>query len=265
MFPGEYSVTRVKRFSVHVALVAFLAAVLAWTAGCGREVEPFPEPGGTSEKEEILRRSGVGPVVVSFASYPLRPGAPPDGVQMAILQAIGNGRCDVASFYWSERALSMGWIQEQMEHRRRTGQPLRLIMAGHGLGATEAAEVAREIIFNDRDVQIVLLLTVDAVKTGRLASPAGVAGNTIAKRIPGVNHSFTAYDAAPVPDGRQLWSHINYYQTRSTYYHGAAMPGAENHHLDDWTGLLNHGNADDFAVTFLVNDLRYALRKAVGR
>ena len=243
---------------------ACLAAAALLLPGCFPDgsVEPFPEPEGMGESGMVIRRAPAGPVIVTYASYPLRDGAPADGVRAAVMRAIGNANCSVASFYWSERARALKWIRDELDQRRRSGLPPRLILAGHGLGATEASETAREIIFNDRDVEIVLLLTVDAVKTGKIGSAAAVTGNALTHRIPGVKHSFTAYEAAPEPDARQLWAHVNYYQSRSVYYHGTAMPYAENHLIDDWTGLLNHGNADDFAMTFLVSDLRHALRAA---
>ncbi len=138
------------------------------------------------------------------------------------------------------------------------------IFAGHGLGATEASETARELLFQERNFDILLLLTVDAVKSSRYGGPAYSAGNAIVNRLPGVSHSFTAYSAAPAPDGRQVWAHINYYQTKSINLHGAAMPYAENHLLADWTGVLNHGNADDFAMPNLTADLRYAIARSRG-
>lgn len=232
---------------------------MLFATGCMQDVEPFPEPGGVGETAEIIRAESTGPVIVVYASYPLKKDAPPDGVRTAVYRSIDQYPCSAAAFYYSERDKAMGWIKEQLDMRRRRSQPPRLILAGHGLGATEASETVREILFHDRDVQIVLLLTVDAVKTGRFTHAAGVTGNLLSRRIPGVNHSFTAYDASPQPDGNRLWAHINYYQSNSVYYHGTAMPYAENHPLSDWTGMLNHGNADDFALPNLVVDLRQAI------
>ena len=214
------------------------------------------------ESGEVIRTADIGSVVVVYAPNPPKPGTPPDGVRSALLRAIGDAECSAATFYWSERTRAMRWIQDQLKQRRQRRMPPRLILAGQGLGATEASETAREIMFNDRDVEIVFLLTVDAVKTGRIGSAAAVTGNAIARRIPGVEHSFTAYDAAPEPDGLQLWHHVNYYQTKSVYNHGTSMPYAENHRIDDWTGLLNHNNAGDFSLTFLIADFRQALREA---
>lgn len=255
--------TRTDRPRTLIALILCLVW-LPLTSGClDKNVEPFPEPGDLGESGLVVRNEKTGPVVVTFASYPLKPGSQPDGVRAALMRALSDDDdCSVATFFWSERTRSMRWIQDQLEERRKRGQPPRLILAGHGIGATEASETAREIIFGDRDVEIVLLATVDAVKTSKIGTAAGATGNVIARRIPGVNLSFTAYDAAPEPDGRQLWAHVNYYQTKSVYYHGSPMPHAENHRIDDWTGLLNHGNADDFALTFLVADFREALRRA---
>ncbi len=236
-----------------------LATLTLWVQGCFGEVDAFPEPDAGKEKIKVIRSADTGPIIAAFSSYPMRAGAPPDGIETAMVQALGRMPCSAASVYWSERGLSLAWIKEQCELRRQNNEEPRLILAGHGLGATEASEVAKEIMFRDREVVIVLLLTVDAVKTSKISSAAGVTGNAVTRRIPGVKHSFTAYDASPHPDNKQLLAHINYYQTRSVYYHGAAMPAAENHRLDDWTGLLNHGNVDDFALTYLVSDLRNTL------
>lgn len=230
-------------------------------AGCFNDVEPFPEPEGVDDSSRILHTAVRGPIIVSFASSPMRKGAPPDGIRAAIQRSIENKPCSAATFFWAERDRTRGWLLEQFETRRAAHQPIRLILAGHGLGATEACELAKELMRQTQDVEIVLLLTVDAVKTNRIGSAAAVTGNALTKRIPGVDHNFTAYDAAPQPDGEKLWAHVNYYQSKSAYYHGTAMPYAENHRLDDWTGLLNHGNADDFAYTFLATDLRLALKE----
>lgn len=254
--------TRIKALPRSLFL-SLAAAILVAATGCFTEVEPFPEPGGLSETTEVIRAESTGPVIVSYASYPLKRGAPPDGVRVAVFRAIGSTPCSAAAFFWSERDIALGWIEEQLILRRRRGEPPRLILAGHGLGATEASETAKEVLFRDRDVEITLLLTIDAVKTGRIGHAAGVTGNVLSRRIPGMNHSFTAYDAAPPPDGKTLLAHINYYQANSIYYHGTSMPGAENHLLGDWTGLLNHGNVDDFAIAYLVADLRQAIARSL--
>lgn len=230
-------------------------------AGCGSEIDAFPEPGGASESGQIMHTANSGPIIVTYAPYPLRAGAPADGVRRALTTALGRrGDCSVAAFYWSERAMAERWIKEQIDIRRQYGHPIVLILAGHSLGATEAAETARDLLFRERDVVIALLLTVDAVKTSRIGSPAAAAGAAVVNRIPGVNMSLTAYEAAPIPDGVTLLAHVNYYHHNSVY-HGTAMPGAENHALDDWSGYLNHGNIDDFAYPLLVTDFRAALAR----
>ena len=208
----------------------------------------------------MIRLTETGPIVLSFASYPIRSNTPPDGIRAAVIRAAGRVPCSAATFFWSERQAAEGWLQGQIDARRRNGIPVRLIVAGHGLGATEAAEATRDILNQVPDAQVVLLLTVDAVRPGRIASAAGAA-SAMVNRLPGVNTSLNAYDSAPVPDGRRFLTHINYYQDVSQHYHGVAMPGAENHRLDDWTGLLNHGNADDFALPLLTADLYAALRR----
>lgn len=225
------------------------------------EVDQYPEPRGLDESSQIHRTSPYGPIILSFAPNPMRSGTPIDGVRAAIQRTIGNTPCSAATFYWNERERTRIWFEGQANERRSRNAPVRLILAGHGLGATEACELAKDVLYNDRDVQIILLLTIDAVKTNKLGSAAAVTGNALTKRIPGIDYSFTAYDAAPEPNRKTLLSHINYYQAKSTYYHGMAMPHAENHRLDDWTGLLNHGNADDFAYTFILADLREAIEK----
>ncbi len=255
--------------SAAAALCLALAALAAGCAGGGTgkspgSADPFAEPRSRRESADIVREDSVGPVIVSYASAPLARNAPPDGVRAAVLRAIGDERLSAACFHWEEREAALRWIREQMDVRRRDGRPARVILAGHGLGATEASETARELLFRERDFEITLLLTVDAVKSSRYGGAAYAAGNAIVNRLPGVSHSFTAYDAAPVPDGRQVRAHINYYQNKSTTLHGAAMPGAENHLLADWTGVLNHGNADDFAMPNLIADLKYAVARGRG-
>ncbi len=261
--------TKAERKPPFAGLIALCAACLFAASGCidqsSGQVSGQGGPGGSGGGGLVIRNSGTGPVAVTYISSRPKPGAPADGVRAALVQAMGDMDCSAASFHWSERDRAMRWIREQLDERRRRSLPPRLLLAGHGLGATEASETARDVLFGDRDVEIVLLLTVDAVKTNKIGSAAAVTGTAIAKRIPGVDHNFTAYDAAPEPDGRRFRAHINYYQTKSAYYHGTAMPRAENHRIDDWTGLLNHGNADDFALTFLIADLRQALRAAGGR
>ncbi len=242
---------------------AFLLAAMLTAGGCGKEIDVFPEPGNATETVEILRTDARGCVAVSYSSYPLRPGSPPDGVRAALMRALGQTPCSAASFFWSERVMAERWINDQLTMRRNAGLPQRLILAGHGLGATEAAETAKDILARDPSVEIVLLLTVDAVKTGRLSSTAGTAGTAIANHVPGLKVNLVAYDSAPVPDGMRFWAHVNYYQARSESYHGGPMAGAENHRLEDWTGLLNHANADDFAMSLIAADIRVALQRGM--
>ncbi len=243
-------------------LPALLIALALLPAGCDNRVSVFPDP-AANETSRILRRADQGCIVVAFASYPLKAGVPPDGVGLAVARAIGNRPCSAAVFYWSERVMAERWIGEQMARRRDVGQPIRLILAGHGIGATEAAEAARGLMLRAPGAEIVLLLTVDAIKPSRIETAAAVTGSTLFNfgRMQGSKVGLAAYDSAPTPDGRRLWAHINYYQDRSQLYHGTAMPWAENHRIDDWTGLLNHGDADDFVFPLLVSDLKAALER----
>lgn len=241
--------------------ILFLFACVC-VGGCGREVEVFPQPGGAGESGRILRNANTGPIVATFTSYPLKADAPPDGVRMAVQRSLGRFPCSYATFFWSDRAMAERWLREQIDIRRQYGYPARLILAGHGIGATEASEVAKDVLLWNTGAEIVLLLTVDAVKTGRVSTAAGITGAATVGRIPGVNMNFTAYDAAPLPDRVHLWTHVNYYQKNGSY-HGSPMPWAENHLLEDWTGMLNHGNADDFALPLMATDIRAALERAL--
>lgn len=244
-------------------LCLLLAACLA-AAGCGNQVEIFPEPGSAEEPAQIVRNSATGCIVVAFSPYPYRAGAPTDGLRRAVETAIGRAPCSAATFYWSEKPLAERWLNAQIQSRRQYGQPIRVVLAGHGLGATEAAETAREMIIRDPTVEVTMLLTLDAVKPGKINYAAGAAGAAV-NRITGVNMStsLVAYDSAPPVDGVRLLSHINYYQTKNSVYHGAAIPGAENHLLDDWSGFLNHGNIDDFAYPLLTADLRAGIARGM--
>ncbi len=248
------------------ALLAFLAVLAVLGAGgcAGTGVEPFPEPSGMAESVDVARENPVGPIVVCYSSFPLKSESPPDGIHAAVLRAIGNAPLSAACFYWDSRSLALRWVREQMNERRKRGMPPRVILAGHGPGATEACDAARELLRDD-DVEIVLLLPVDAVRAaGSTGATAYAAGNAIVNRLPGVRHSFTAYTDAPAPDGKRLWTHINYHQDNSPNFHGAAMPRAENHRIADWTGLLNHGNADDFVLPLLQADLKYAIARGLN-
>lgn len=253
----EASSPRAKR---RAALALAVCLAVAFVAGCGKEVDPFPAPGNVTEAGVIMRQSSMGPIIVVFCPYPLDDASPSDGVRSAVIRAIGGENCSAAAFHWTERAMAERWVREQLEVRRLHGTPLRIILAGHSLGATTAAETARDIMTNLPDVVIPLLLTVDAIKTGRISSTAGVTGAFIASAS-GIKTSFTAYDSAPTPDGRTLRRHVNYYQKNSDLYHGSPMPGAENHLLHDTSGLLNHGNADDFALPLLVRDIHFAMTR----
>ncbi len=260
MWPGGFCVTNGKR-NGGLSILLLFACVLF--GGCGREVEVFPQPGGASESGRVFRNANTGPIIVTFTSYPLKADAPPDGVRMAVQRSLGRFPCSAATFFWSERAMAERWLREQIDVRRQYGNPARLILAGHGIGATEASEVAKDVLSWNTGAEIVLLLTVDAVKSGRVSSAAGITGAATVGRIPGVNMNFVAYDGAPPPDRVHLWSHINYYQKGSSVYHGSPMPWAENHLLEDWTGMLNHGNADDFALPLMATDIRAAVERAL--
>lgn len=239
----------------------FLLALMLSLQGCRGEVDVFAEPGAQTEKADVLRQGAAGCVLVSYASYPLRKDAPPDGVRAALMRAIDGQTCSAAAFYWTENLMAERWIREQLARRAAAGRPQQLILAGHGLGATAAAETARAIMASMPEAQILLLLTVDAVKTGRISSTAGYAGNQIANRM-GLRVNLVAYDGAPMPDNVRLLSHVNYYQNSSEYYHGAPMPGASNHHIADTSGVLNHADIDDFILPLAESDIAAALRRA---
>lgn len=239
-----------------------LPALISLLQGCADTAATTPaESVSVSRSSEALRLDTAGCVIVSFSSNHFGKDAPPDGVRAAVLRATDSERCSAASFVWTETASARRWAQEQLSIRAAAGRPQKLILAGHGTGASTAAETARAVMATRPDVQIVLLLTVDAVKTGRISSTAGYAGNQIANRV-GWNVNLVAYDNAPAPDGARLLSHINYYQNESGYYHGAPMPSAENHLVADTSGLLNHGDVDDFVVPLVTADIATAIRRA---
>lgn len=241
--------------------LALALAIAALVAGRAAGAEP-------AQREVVLREAVSGPVIVTYASVLPAASAPPDGVRAAAGRVVdgiaGRAELSAATFYHEDRAPALLWIRKQMDGRRRRGLPLRLILAGDGAGATEAAETARTLLLHNRDFVIDLLLTVDAVKADRYGSSAAyAAGNALVRGLPGVEASFTAYTAAPAPDGRALLAHINYYQTESTAMHGDAMPRAENHRIADGTGILGHDNAADFALPNLVADLRFAVAQSL--
>lgn len=240
------------------ALLPALLISLMAAAGCGAgKVDPFPAPGNVTEAAVIMRQSDLGPVVIVFTPFPLENDAPPDGVRAAALRAADGRSCSLAAFHWTERAMAERWAGEQMENRRLRGTRPELVLAGHSLGATTAAETARDVVLGRPDALISLLLTVDAIKTGRIGSAAGVTGAFIISAS-GLKTNLTAYDSAPPPDGARLLRHANYHQGGGLY-HGAAMTNAENHLLADSSGLLNHANADDFAFPMLVREFRSAM------
>ncbi|MDR3210477.1 MAG: hypothetical protein LBU79_00995 [Planctomycetota bacterium] len=241
-----------------------ILGVLLFLSGCAGEATPFPLPGDANEAAMVMRRTSQGPVLVIFSASPLRSDTPPDGIREAVARAIGGIDCSAAAFHWNERPLAERWLGQELTTRRSAGFPERLILAGHGVGATAAAETAAMVMASRPETVITLLLTVDAVKTGWLGSAAGVTGAALAKGLARVRVNYTAFDGAPPPDGRRLLRHINYYQNRGELYHGSPMPGAENHLLHDDTGLLNHGDIDDFALPLLERDIRSALPRSPG-
>ncbi len=256
MLRGGYSVIKIK-----AAAAAALACALAFSAsGCFKEVDPFPAPGNATESALIIRNSNYGPIVIVFTPYPLKRESPPDGVHLAVINAMGGMDSSIGAFHWPEKNMAERWLEQQIAVRNAQGLRPQVILTGHSLGATTAAETAKDIMENQQNAVITLLLTVDAVKTGRISSAAGRTGAYIAGTLPGAKISFTAYDGAPAPDGMRLIRHINYYQKNGEHYGGAPMPHAENHLLSDPTGFLNHGNADDFARPLITRDIRNVLR-----
>ena len=255
MWLGGYFVTRT---SARILSLVLLALPL-FAAGCMDAVNAFPAAENANEAALVMRRSVQGPVIVVFTPYPLRSDAPPDGVHAAVMKTSAGLNCSVAAFHWPERAMAERWIDEQIALRRSHGLRTRMIIAGHSLAAASASDLAREVAERRPDAVVTLLLTVDAVRSGRISSAAGTAGAVIGGKLQGVKISLVAYDAAPPVDGRRLLRHINYYQQKTPLYHGAEMSGAENHLLSDSTGLLNHANVDDFAFSLMVGDLRAAL------
>lgn len=241
--------------------MAFIALSASLLSGCNSDSESFPEPGDATESMAVTKSSSRGPIVAVFCPNPLRNGSPPDGVRRAALDATRRIDCSLASFYWTERAMADRWLDEQCALRRQNGEVPVVMLAGHSLGATEAAEAERRIQRRDPETVTLLLVTVDAIKTGKIGAKAGVTGTVIGMASP-VGKSklnFTSYDSAPEPNGRNFLRHVNYYQTKVNLYKGSPMPDAENHPLSDTGKTLNHGNADDFAYPMILSDFRQAL------
>ncbi|MDR1533677.1 MAG: hypothetical protein LBU64_01060 [Planctomycetota bacterium] len=235
------------------AVLAGLAAALfsGWAAGAAS--------GDGSAR--VLRNTAAGCVTAIFVAAQPGDSPFPDGMARAALHALGTGPGSLAVFHWSRQREAGEWIGEQLAARRNSGYPLRLILAGHGEGGGVAGDLAQSILAAEAEAELVLLLTVDAIKTGRIQAAAGAAGNAIALGLPVAVPNFLAYDSPPLPDGRRFWRHVNYYQDRDRLRRGMPLPGAENHLLGDRGGYPGHDNLADFALPLLAADFRIALER----
>lgn len=234
-------------------------------AGCVGESSGAPQTVTASRK--ILAESDRGPVLLVLKPHPVYVAGLPGGLQRAAEEASAGGGCSAAVFHYADSVAAETWLRAEVEKRRAAGRKAELVLAGHSLGATEAAELARRLLRRPDCPTIRLLLTVDAVKTGSFGSATSKMAETVVGLggpLPKAGMYFVAYTATPAVDGKLLLAHVNYYHTGTKLYHGSPIASAsENYCLDQPELGLNHGNIDDFVYPAALGDLRAAL--AAGR
>nr|MBN2711214.1 hypothetical protein [Planctomycetota bacterium] len=247
-----------------------LLAALIFLSGCQeKETDPFADIGtvmpGAGEK--VYRISSQGVVMLGITSHPLDDDGPLSAIHRAVKLASSEAPCSAAVYDYSDRVNAAAWLASECNRRIRAGRVTRVVLVGHSIGATAAGEIARQLVEKKNSVQVFLLVTVDAIKSGAISSTTGITSTilTLNNPIPGMKSYFTSYDGTPPVDGVRLVSHVNYYQGNTTIYHGCPMAGASENHLVTTVPVdaVNHGNVDDYAYPMILGDLRVAVRKGM--
>ena len=239
---------------------------LALAAGCADAARPsWPPVGEATPKVIRFADEDDGPVLLAFSASPPNPEAPPEGLRRAMARLTAERDCAAALFPHAESGEAWRWLEEQFLRRRHLSVAPRLVLIGHGLGGTQAAEFAKRVLRDpkQRDVVIELLVTIDAVKNGMVSKPMGIASAAVNRAtpiLPTGRLDFIAYNSAPRVDGKRLRAHANYYQPDNTLMHGGPMDGAANQRLLGPAGAVTHENADQYALPYLIADVNHALR-----
>ena len=252
---------------MHRIFALALVSILLLVAGCGQEQEVVPVAKKPSERALLLKQSGTGPVALVMVPHPIIGKAPADGVRRALARAVTGKDCTAAAFIFSEEAAAEKWLLKECERRRKAGIMPQVILGGHSLGATAASEIAKHVLGRTSDVVVRMLVTVDAVKTGPVGAPTGMASTvlTLGNPIPGKHVYFFAYDSTPRLDARRMLAHVNYYQLQTKLYHGKPIRSASENHqvITRPKDTVNHGNVDDYAFPMIFSDFRQALQQGV--
>lgn len=239
-----------------------IALLAAGTVGCLREPEPKTSFGTIPQR--ILRSEPEGPIALILLPHPLSPQGGIPALEQALVESMREGKGSGAVFFYAARSLWEPWLTHEIASRREKGIKPQLILAGHSWGGSAVCELTKRLLARESDVTILLLVTVDAIKSTRIGATAGMAASAIGKvnPIPGVDINAIAYTNAPPVDGTRLIRHTNYYQDQIRLCRGAPMEGAsENHRITSHPPeAINHGNVDDYAYPFLVADFRAAFR-----
>ncbi|GEM_PF-6931583 len=197
----------------------------------------------------VVQSAREGPIIAVF------PGAqtPVDGLayglRLALDRAMEAGPCSAAIFGVDEAARAHIWIHREGMRRKANEREAETVLVGYGLGGGVACDLTRDLADEGEGLDVVLLVTVDALR-----------------RLPAGLRSPVAYSDSPAEIDGGVIRHVNYYQMATAFVHGAAMTGAtENHEVSRaWPRAVSHANVDDYVAPLVAADLRWAVDRSAG-
>jgi hypothetical protein len=212
-------------------------------------------------REFIVKDSATGPIVLIFPGRSAPTDDPTLGIRGTAMRIARKVDGSVAIFSWMSYPLARKWVEREAAERRAAGRPARLALVGHSWGGEAASEFVREVLKTGAVDDVPVLVTIDSIHKGYVGCFLRELPSMLTLEI-FFRHrlALTGYARTPVPDGRGLLRHVNYYQQDSPQLCGRPIRTAsENHEV--WLDRgrePGHGNLDNLVAEFVAEDVRRA-------
>jgi len=244
--------------------LSLTTAVLLLAVGCGTGQYVMPPPGKAEKLAYIIKERETGPIVLVFPGRTSPADDPTLGIRGTALALADKLNGSIALVSWEAEDAVFRWTARQAALRHARGERAAVALVGHSWGGEAASRMASDLLRYSTVDEIAVLVTIDAINQGIVKCYAECIMSVLLleglfpHRLP-----LMAFREPPVPDGKRLVRHVNYYQLDSPHLHGYPVETAtENHEVwFDRGHEIGHGNLDNYIMSLVVEDVVRAFNR----